>query len=268
MIRPILEYGDIIFDNCSIKDKNALEAVQRKAGLICTGAYKHTEHQHLLDELGWETLHDRRQKHKLIQYYKITQGFVPPYLNNLLPELTASTIRYNLRREQNRRQFTCRLTHYQNSFFPSTTKAWNSLDDRLKNIIPPSVNIFKNQINSLNRPVKNNYYNMASGKTGIWLARLRMGLSALNAHRFNFHFINSSLCNSCNLGSESTIHYFFWCPTYGAARATFMGELSMNLGINTNNQSLLLQTLLHGTGSIQQDNTLLQYLSEYFTATK
>ena len=56
MVRPILEYGDIIYDNCPAKTSIAIERVQRRAAIICTGAYRHTETQRLLQDLGWETM--------------------------------------------------------------------------------------------------------------------------------------------------------------------------------------------------------------------
>jgi hypothetical protein len=53
MIRPILEYGDIVFDNSPDTYTDRLENVQRQAAIVCTGAYKHTNHDKLLEELGW-----------------------------------------------------------------------------------------------------------------------------------------------------------------------------------------------------------------------
>ena len=37
-IRPLLEYGDIIFDNCTQILKDELESIQLKAARIVTGA--------------------------------------------------------------------------------------------------------------------------------------------------------------------------------------------------------------------------------------
>ena len=38
MIKPIIEYGAVLTDNCSISDALKLDKVQRTAALICTGA--------------------------------------------------------------------------------------------------------------------------------------------------------------------------------------------------------------------------------------
>ena len=71
MILPILEYCDIIYDNCTVRESAALEHVQRRrAALVCTGAYKHTRTDLLLAELGWWPLKERRDNHKLCTLFK------------------------------------------------------------------------------------------------------------------------------------------------------------------------------------------------------
>ena len=51
-ILPCLEYGDIIFDNCTNKDKYALESVQLEAMRAISGAKKCTSHECLYNETG------------------------------------------------------------------------------------------------------------------------------------------------------------------------------------------------------------------------
>jgi hypothetical protein len=43
MVRPILEYGGVLYDGCPDKYLKKLDKVQREAALVCTGAYKHTK---------------------------------------------------------------------------------------------------------------------------------------------------------------------------------------------------------------------------------
>ena len=38
-IRPVLEYGSAVFDNCTVAESNSLELVQRRAAMLCTGAF-------------------------------------------------------------------------------------------------------------------------------------------------------------------------------------------------------------------------------------
>jgi hypothetical protein len=55
-IRPPLEYGDIIWDNCTLQEEHDLENIQLEAARIITGATKLTSHEQLYLELGWDTL--------------------------------------------------------------------------------------------------------------------------------------------------------------------------------------------------------------------
>ncbi len=54
-IRPILEYGSMIYDNCPAYVLNKLEKSQRMAALACSGAYRDTSHLSLIGELGANT---------------------------------------------------------------------------------------------------------------------------------------------------------------------------------------------------------------------
>ncbi len=35
-IRPVLEYGDVLFDNCTVQQKDELEHIQQEAARIAT----------------------------------------------------------------------------------------------------------------------------------------------------------------------------------------------------------------------------------------
>ena len=85
MLLPILKYCDIIYDNCTVRESAALEQVQRRAALVCTGAYKHTRTDLLLAELGWFPLYERRDNHKLCTLFKMSRGLILPYLTAVLP---------------------------------------------------------------------------------------------------------------------------------------------------------------------------------------
>ena len=65
-IHPLLEYGDVIFDNCSQSDKNTLENIQYNALRLITGCKKGTSRQLLLEEAGLCTLQTRRTFHKIL----------------------------------------------------------------------------------------------------------------------------------------------------------------------------------------------------------
>ena len=65
-IRSLLDYTDVIYDNCSKFDTDKLEPVQRRACSIATGAIRLTKHETLLQEVGLETLKSRRRHHRLV----------------------------------------------------------------------------------------------------------------------------------------------------------------------------------------------------------
>ena len=84
-IRPILEYADIVWDNCTQYEKNELDKIQNEAARIVTGTTKLVSIRELYKEINWDTLDERRRKHKLALFYKMVNGISPPYLSSLLP---------------------------------------------------------------------------------------------------------------------------------------------------------------------------------------
>jgi hypothetical protein len=115
MIRPIMEYGDILFDGERLCHTQVLEGVQRQAALCCTGAYRHTSHNSLLHELGWEPLDIRRRHHRLNMFYKIHNHLVPEYLT--IPPAVCDVTSYNLRNRRNITLPRARSESYKRSFF-------------------------------------------------------------------------------------------------------------------------------------------------------
>ena len=107
-IRPIVEYADIIWDNCPQYYKNRLESINIEAGRIITGATKLVSLTCLYKECGWETLNERRIKHKLILFYKILNGLTPDYLQTLIPSQHFQRHDYNTRHSSNYVHINCR----------------------------------------------------------------------------------------------------------------------------------------------------------------
>ena len=55
-IRPILEYADVIWDNCNDYEKQELEKIQIEAARIAIGATKLISICNLYNEIGWKLL--------------------------------------------------------------------------------------------------------------------------------------------------------------------------------------------------------------------
>ena len=98
-IRPVIEYADVVWDNCSLVEKQDLERIQYEAARIVTGCSKLVSLHDLLKEVGWEKLSERRRKHKLILFYKMVNGITPNYLSSMVPRSIGQSTNYYLRNE-------------------------------------------------------------------------------------------------------------------------------------------------------------------------
>ena len=70
----------------------------------------------------------------MLLFYKIVNKEAPDDLFELVPPLVAANVNYNLRNSHNTHVPFNRLSVYQNSYFPCTIQAWNSLDHTIRNI--------------------------------------------------------------------------------------------------------------------------------------
>ena len=125
-IRSHLDYGDMIYDqtfNMSFRQK--MEAIQYNAALAITGARRGSSRKKLCQELGLETLQQRRCYRKLCCFYKILKSQSPKYLYSIIPIHNLS-----YRTRQCNKNLAMNVTHdfFRNTFSPSTTIEWNKLD--------------------------------------------------------------------------------------------------------------------------------------------
>ena len=92
--------------------------------LAITGAIRGTSKEKLNQELGFESLKDRRWLRWLCYLYKIVSTKQPAYLYDLILTFQKSS--------PNNEPF-CRTMSFKNSFLPYTIKEWNELDPEIKN---------------------------------------------------------------------------------------------------------------------------------------
>ena len=69
-IRPLLEYGDTIWDNCTLYEKQELDKIQNEAARKATCATALVSIQDLNNEVRWGSLQTRRTNHKLSLFLK------------------------------------------------------------------------------------------------------------------------------------------------------------------------------------------------------
>lgn len=216
-IRPLLEYSDSVWDNCSNETKKQLDAIHIEAARIITGATKLCSVNKLLIDIGWDSLQNRRNKHKLVIFYKILNGLTPNYLSDCVPPLVQETTTYNLRNSNDIQTLHANTNLFYNSFFPSTIRAWNDLPEDIKQAT--SVASFKYRLNKdIKKPPR--YYNAGTRIGQILQARMRMECSSLNSHLYRKNIVPTPSCQ-CG-GFESPYHFFFKCPRYAAVRTRYL----------------------------------------------
>ena len=84
VIRSVLEYGDVVWGNCTKDNSDLLEKIQIEATRIITRLRVNSSKSHLYSELGWEPLQARSDKHQLTLFYKIINGIAPQYMSDLI----------------------------------------------------------------------------------------------------------------------------------------------------------------------------------------
>jgi hypothetical protein len=269
MILPILEYGDIIFDGSSDIHLDRLENVQRQAAITCTGAYKHTTHTKLLDELGWPPLSQRRKQHRMNVMYKLQKGLLPPYLTELCPPLTRDRTIYNLRSGMNITTPQVRTTTYQSSFFPKSINEWNNLELVARQSV--SISAFKEYYKKKSGCKPNKLFSKYSTRAAINHTRIRLGLSGLASQRHDYNHIDNPECIKCRATCEDPIHYFLLCPNYEIARADFLEEICQilhdnNVEVDFNSNHFIkafIDMILNGTALLDETSN-----SEIFKITQ
>ena len=259
-IRPILEYADVIWDNCSHQEKQELEKIQTEAARIATGATKPVSIQKLYEEVCWERLETRRWKHKLVLFHKMVYNITPQYLSNLVPPLVQNVSRYNLRNENNLQTIYSRTTQYSNSFLPSVVRDWNSLPCADRDT--DTTNSFKQRLNQ-NMVCIPKYYYTGKRKLQILHTRIRTGCSSLNFDLFSKNIVDSPLC-TCGSGNiENADHFFLRCPLYIDQRT----ELTNSILLYT---TMTLNVLLSGDESLPHNLNVAIFdsVQKYILATK
>ena len=190
-IRPLLEYGDVLWENCTLYDKQELNKIQNEAARIVSGTTKLVSINDLYLEVAWESLESRRRKHKLFLLYKMINGLTPAQLSSLVPSRVGDMTNYPLRNRDNLQTVPARTTLYRNSFIPSVIREWNALPlvYRQANTLP----YFKYLLNR-DRLTVPKFLLVGNRKEQVLHARLRRKCSSLNHHLFLKNVIDSPLC--------------------------------------------------------------------------
>ena len=191
-IRSLLGYADVVWDNCTQQQSNALEQIQLEAGRIVSGTTTLVEINKLYAELGWIKLSDRRSLHKLFLFFKMENGLTPQYLSDLIPARVGDVSAYNIRNSENYVLIHSHTRSYAESFLPSTIRAWNKLPESFKSA--STLPEFKRMLTKENRKFQNTKYYAGDRFSQILHTRLRTECSSLNQHLFRRGLIPSPNC--------------------------------------------------------------------------
>ena len=257
-ILPILDYADVVWDNCAQYLADDLEELQLDAIRTIIGTVRGTSHESLYTESGFVSLKDRRERHKLIIFFKYVNGMLPEHQTTKFPELAATTNPYPSRRPLARNNNLCRTALHNNSFFPSTISIWNDLPDDIKTLT--SIGAFKRYLTRNDHHIPPYYY-IGERTAQIVHCKLRLQMSDLNFDLYNRH-LNLCMKCSCKAEKEDAEHYLLYCPLYNNYRKTTIDVLP-HIAKNSN-------TLLHGnnTFSIPFNTYIFLSVHEFITTTK
>ena len=101
-VRSHLDYGDVIY-------VQKMEAIQYNAALAVAGAIRGFSREKLYQELGLESLRQRRWYRNLCYFFKLTKNKSPKYLFNNIPTVRST---YRTRNIDNIPQFNVRHTFF------------------------------------------------------------------------------------------------------------------------------------------------------------
>ena len=130
-VRPVLEYGSLVWDPYQQVRIQQIEAVQNKAARYVHQDWQRTSSVTAMkDSLGWLPLQNRRLVNRLTFMHKTIRrqhGYIlPPYVDKpKRPNRAHHKYTYHLTRAQ--------TDAYLYSYLPKTIKAWNSLPNNISN---------------------------------------------------------------------------------------------------------------------------------------
>ena len=227
------DYCDVIYHIPSSRLQSALhilmeqiERIQYQAALIITGTWRGSNRNKLYEELGWESLSDRRWFRRLFQFYKIHNNMTPEYLKDNLPQIRRPLYGGNNRNIYH--NIFCNTTRYMNSFFPDSVISWNNIGNDFHSC--NSIGNLKKCIINLFRPVPKSIYSVHDPKGLKYLFQLRVGLSPLKSHKKNHNFADTPVdwCD-CNCAPEDTCHFLFFCHFYEVQRRNLINSVTILL---------------------------------------
>ena len=257
-VRPILENGNSVWVNCTKQEGDNLENQQLEAARIVTGAKKGTSHFELYRETGWIPLGRRRVNQCLTLLYKMTKNEAAEQLMEMLPQRAGHGLTYNIRSGNDLQVPRARSTAHQNSFLPSTCKAWNRLPPETK--WATSTEEFKEKLKGTTE-LTPPYYNDGERKQQVVHCQLRVRNANLNGNLYAKGMAESPEC-ICGEREETTEHYLLHCPLFHRERCKMLAKLPQG-------QIVTSELLTHGNKDLSNktNSKIVEAVHEYLKST-
>ena len=168
---------------------------------------------------------------KTVFVFKIEKTGLREYLFNMIPQ---SNHRYNTQSGEDVTTFYCRTDVFKYSYSPCT---------------------IKNSLLKIGWPTAKPTYNIHNPIDLKFLTRLRLRVSHLNKHKFEYNFQDcvNPLC-SCSLEIESLSYFFLHCHHFTNIRATLLDDSqSVDINILSFSDNDLVDFLLYGSPNFNSD---------------
>ena len=225
VVRSVIDYAlPVYYKSLKQNELLRLENVQYRAAKVVSGALHLTSREKLNKELGWESISDRGNFLSINIFHKIHLHETRPLIRNCMPKIDFEN-NFNLRYKNGYVPFPYRGEKFNQSFFPNTTKIWNSIP---KDIQLQNLHDFKKSMKKMFKPPKFKHFARGSKIGNMLLTRIRVGSSELNQHKFTIGRSDSPQC-VCFHREESTLHYFVDCFLYLPERQILFSKIEHHI---------------------------------------
>ncbi len=169
-------------------------------------------------------------------------------------------------------QICARTDKFKSSFYPNCLSEWENIDPEIRNA--SSLGIFKAKLNKIIRSTPKQVFGIHDPKGLAALTQLRVGLSALNFHKFRHNF-SDTLNPMCpiNDGVEDTEHFLLHCHSHHLQRNNLLNRVQAILlsnGLSNLSNEELVSIILYGDIRLpfESNKTIIKATLEFIESSK
>ena len=195
---------------------------------------KGTSCDHLYQEIGLESLADRKWSRKMFFFHKIVNGLLPSYLQPNLNNYNYGEYQTRSACQNKMKTLSGRIKAFNSYFDLYSIKQWCALSEET--------------IISFIRPKENSVFAINDTKGLKLLTSLRLNFSHLNEHKFRHGFKDTvdPICK-CGVETETTLHFLLRCSLYSNIRTELLDDIyTVDSPLTNYPDEKLLNILLYG----------------------